>query len=1024
MRSLRRYFFYLRFSLHVLIPLLSMSPVQAQSQINSGELGAVENQILLLWGEGKIAETVPLRKRAVALAEKTLGFDHPQTIKHAQDLGHVLKILGRLEEAKAAYERAMMSQERQIAAKKNPTLDELSALAALYQYCERYAKAETLYKQILAAQEKTLSPTDIKIAKTQAALADVYNAQGRWPEELLNRKRAVAIREKGRSEDIIVRMENVAARNLLIETYEALGRYPEGEALARHSLTALAQDKSPVGGLAVTNLFQLGHILASEENYFESEKFYRRAVSAERKNPTANSPGPAKYFTLGYYLSSWAETLVKLGRNDEAEIAAREALPIFRLSGAEDHFTAEVLTTFARVQQSRRRYDEAEKLFQRALVLQERFRGAESTQAAHALGDLATLKLEEGNGLEAYELAKRATSTLIRQVRRHSETLTMTANGHLRPGSFFHQPTFAVYQRAVADLATRSPERRESLAAESFEIAQWAQHSQAAAALSQMAARFSKGEGELTDLIRRRQDLVIEYRAIEKTLIAALSMPGQGSPSQGESRRKSSEAIENQIDEIDAILVNKFPNYAALANPQALSAKEVQAGLQATEAVVQFFIDEKQTLAWVVTRDAVRWQSLPLGASALANEVAALRCGLDNSAWAPDAAPKPGSASAQSQSRCSQILGASGGDTLPFDLGRAHALYVTLLGPFDEQIKDKQLLFVPSGPLTTLPLQVLVTRAPDVSMIGTEAYVKAAWLGLRQPITVLPSVSSLKSLRTAVRRSAAPNPFAGFANPLLTGTSGTDRSAWSRQTCAPVTPASQQIAELSSQRGAISDYFQGEFAEVNVLRRQPPLPETADEVCFVAKALGAAPDAVFLGAAASERKIKSLSASGALKSWRVLHFATHGLVAGETRTLVANRAEPALLLTPPEVASEEDDGLLTASEAANLRLDADWVILSACNTASTDGTPGAEALSGLASAFLYAGARSLVVSHWYINSEAAVSLITRMFGELARQPDISRGEAMRRSMKALVQQGGTKAHPSYWAPFVVVGENR
>jgi CHAT domain-containing protein len=208
-----------------------------------------------------------------------------------------------------------------------------------------------------------------------------------------------------------------------------------------------------------------------------------------------------------------------------------------------------------------------------------------------------------------------------------------------------------------------------------------------------------------------------------------------------------------------------------------------------------------------------------------------------------------------------------------------------------------------------------------------------------------------------------------------------------------------------------------------MIRRQAPLPETADEVCFVARALGAAPEAVYLGGNATEAKIKSLSASGTLKSYRVLHFATHGLIAGETQMLTANQAEPALLLTPPDTATENDDGLLTASEVAKLDINADWVILSACNTAAADGTANAEALSGLASAFLYAGGRSLLVSHWYVNSEAAVRLITQTVGILRQQPTLSRSEAMRRSMTSHILGGGPRAHPSYWAPFIVVGHS-
>ncbi len=105
-----------------------------------------------------------------------------------------------------------------------------------------------------------------------------------------------------------------------------------------------------------------------------------------------------------------------------------------------------------------------------------------------------------------------------------------------------------------------------------------------------------------------------------------------------------------------------------------------------------------------------------------------------------------------------------------------------------------------------------------------------------------------------------------------------------------------------------------------------------------------------------------------------------------------------------------------------MKLDADWVILSACNTAA-GGTEGGEALSGLARAFFYAGARALLVSHWYVESAATVALITGAFGEMQTHPDIGRAEAMRRAMAALIARGDRSAHPALWAPFAVVGES-
>ena len=129
-------------------------------------------------------------------------------------------------------------------------------------------------------------------------------------------------------------------------------------------------------------------------------------------------------------------------------------------------------------------------------------------------------------------------------------------------------------------------------------------------------------------------------------------------------------------------------------------------------------------------------------------------------------------------------------------------------------------------------------------------------------------------------------------------------------------------------------------------------------------------------------------------------------------------------MAAPEEAALGDDGLLTLDEILGLRLHADWAVLSACNTAAPDGTPGAEALSGLAKAFFYAGSRALLVSHWPVSSEAAVALTTRMLTEYANDPGIGRAEALRRSMMALMMEHEDPrfAHPFYWAPFVIVGE--
>ena len=199
----------------------------------------------------------------------------------------------------------------------------------------------------------------------------------------------------------------------------------------------------------------------------------------------------------------------------------------------------------------------------------------------------------------------------------------------------------------------------------------------------------------------------------------------------------------------------------------------------------------------------------------------------------------------------------------------------------------------------------------------------------------------------------------------------------------------------------------------------PQLPGTRTEVETIAKSLDVGEDDIKLGLDATETAVKQSK----LDDYRIVYFATHGLVAGDLQEFTKAKAEPALVFTIPEKPSELDDGLLQASEVAELKLNADWVVLSACNTASSDGV-GAEPLSGLARAFLYAGGKSLVVSNWDVSDDATAKLMSNLFEISKEKPDLSHGEMMRQATLSLLDSATTdeEAHPRVWAPFVVVGE--
>ena len=191
------------------------------------------------------------------------------------------------------------------------------------------------------------------------------------------------------------------------------------------------------------------------------------------------------------------------------------------------------------------------------------------------------------------------------------------------------------------------------------------------------------------------------------------------------------------------------------------------------------------------------------------------------------------------------------------------------------------------------------------------------------------------------------------------------------------------------------------------------------EVEAIAKVLRIERGNIYLGLAATETAVKQAK----LNQYRIVYFATHGLVSGDIEQFTKAKAEPALALTIPDNPNELDDGLLQASEVTQLKLNADWVVLSACNTAAED-KPGAEALSGLARAFFYAGARSLVVSHWAVSDAATARLMVDTFQTSRNDPKLSHAQSLRKAMLNMLESPRTELflHPRFWAPFIVVGE--
>ena len=952
---------------------------------------ALLDRINQLFQQEQHLAALPLAEEHVA---KALARDGQGSLAHAEALlvlGEGLLWASQLSRAEQVLTHAKEFLERRLDVARVPLAGAHSILGLVQKYRGNFRNAEDHYKTSIRLLQEEAQPDHARIAADLNNLAELYRENGRFPEGEANHRDALRIWEQAAADSLDV-AESLNNLGLLYHNWD---RLDDAARLLERAVAIRGRLLSPTHPRLATTLNNLGLVQRSRGDNAAALLAIERAIGIWKASL------PPQHPRIGIGLHNVADAERALGRLEASRRHFEEALAIFEHNYGLDHpNVATLLNNLGQVYRQQSAFAEAAASFARSIEIWGRAVGREHPRVAVVLGNLAQTYRELGQWDDALETSRQASRTGIRLARFNQSTNaaagTRVLAGHRERVLEHVRLLWAARQRS---LAGQTPEAADAIENEAFVAAQWAQSSEAAASLTQMAARTALQGGALSELVRERQDLAGRRQTIDRELLAAVSLAADRRNATDEAAHRNRLAdIEVRLSEIDRELARTFPEYTALTSPEPLSIRAVQAELATTEALVLTIElpegggSPEATFIWVLTREKALWLRSDLGTGALTQQIAALRRSLDPSRGGTRGA-LPGAT--------------SNADTAGFDNAQAHALYAGLLGGADSLIREKpQLIVIASGALTALPMHVLLTE--PAAAATTAAPEPTPWLMRRHAVTTQPSIASLSALRRARRADPAPRPFIAFADPAFRrGAPSASPRAPGAQVQAGGTDAAMPV------RGGIADFFRGGRADAAKIASLVPLPDTADEVRQVAATLGPGAE-LRIGADATESEVKRM----ALGDFRIVHFATHGLVAGE----ITGLAEPALALTAPETASETDDGLLTATEIAALKLNADWVILSACNTAAGD-RPGAEALSGLARAFFYAGARSLLVSHWPVRSSAAVKLTTRTFAEINRTPGIGRAEALRRAMLTLADGTDARdAHPSSWAPFVVVGE--
>ncbi len=959
---------------------------------------------------GRYAPAAAMFAQVLNAFERNVKADDPTLAQPLSNLGAAYVLLGRRGEAQELFARALTLREKAPGPNNKDLILALNDLADVYRREAKYGDAETALKRALDIATVDSSEQAISLGN----LGRVYEDQGRFPEAEGLYRRALAINEKRATKSqptLAMSINNVA------HILEPQGHYVEAEALYLRAIGILEQTLGPGHPSLATALNNLAVVYLKQGRLDDAEKMFQRALDIRQTVLGNGSPEVAVVANnlaqvyqledrqsdaeaaskraldilqkvLGPNHPDVAKVQRKLavvydvqGRYREAEALLTQVINNWTKSLGPDHpFVATALENLARVREHQNKNREADGLYRRALAIQEKARGPSHPEVARLLDELAQLDAVQRNYAAAIDDSRKASAAIISHAFAETPGIETTDNGDpiQKSASYFQHHVANLAAAAGAGIVSTPP-----LGQEAFEIAQWASQSSAAAALQQAAVRFASGNGTLVSLARENQDLSATWRDADRRLLDALASPD--SPQNRatiDALRKQMAGIESRLATVAAQLERDFPAYAALMKPKPLSVAEVQSLLDPSEALVFWLPGEKESYVFALTQSGFDWHVIAMNARQLSEAVARLRTGLD-----PD----------------QFIKSAEEGKLQQFDLGFAHELYLQLLGPVEALIKDKRnLITVAAGALTALPVQVLVTEKPAEALPKRLAeYREAAWLVKRHSLTVLPSVASLQALRSLPRAAEASKPMIGFGDPIFS----------------PNPPAVGKGRDATrALEPAYTTYWRG--ADLNraalgsALR---PLPDTAVELRAVAERLGASLSDIYLGAQATETALKQAK----LSNYRIIYFATHGLVAGDVKGL----AEPALVLTIPPVPTEFDDGLLTPRTiATELKLNADWVVLSACNTMAGD-KPGAEALSGLARAFFYAGARALLVSHWAVDSKAAARLAIATFDAISTA-HMSRAEALRHAMVEFMNDKSNplNAYPAYWAPFAVIGE--
>ena len=480
-------------------------------------------------------------------------------------------------------------------------------------------------------------------------------------------------------------------------------------------------------------------------------------------------------------------------------------------------------------------------------------------------------------------------------------------------------------------------------------------------------------------------------------------------PEQSATLKQEVSQLENDLERAQVAIRNANPHYAALVQPQPLKLTEIQAQLDADTLLLEYSLGEERSYLWAITKDSLTSYELPKAeiVDQSARQVYELLTARSTK--------KRGESASQRQERIAQAEAA-----LP---AAARGLSQTILAPVAAQLGNKRLVIVADGALQYIPFAMLPEPSVETGRRGERENggnysLRPVTPSPRHPVALtplivnhevvsLPSASALAIQRSELAgRQLAPKMLAVIADPVF------DRSDSRFTTPATETGDKTLTQTITGDNARSIEHLaenSGDKPGVTTLRLVVPrLPFTRQEAT---RLLALTPKNSSFGATDFQAS-RATALDPALGQYRYLHFATHGYIDSERPGLSA------LLFSMVDAQGKPQNGFLRANDIYNLKLPAELVVLSACQTGLGKEIKG-EGLVGLTRGFMYAGAARVVVSLWNVNDKATADLMTKFYEKMLKQGE--RPAAALRAAQVEMWKQRQWQSPYYWAAFTHAG---